>query len=252
MNIFDIPCWTTNITKQQFTNIIKRSHIIVTQPISDNYRNKHYLSTSYIIKKAHPYCKIIIVDSCYFNFYYFDLSYKEFNNNRLSKPVDYHYNSLIECYKNKNTIQYYLDNYVNNIDLKSSEELEDIANNSLQILNERFNKNKNKYKGRNIYHISTSKFIKNNYKHKLLFYSMNHPTKHLIQFICKQIIKICKIPNTINYNVDKLNFTKCIIYKCISKNIHFNINQHTPLTKNCKNNEKIVKLYYDTYKSIKF
>lgn len=252
MNVFDIPCWTINIKKKHFTNIIKKCHIIITQAISDNYRDKHYLSTNYIIKKARPHCKIIIFDSCYFNFYYFDSKHIHFNNTKLNQPVGYHYNKLIECYKNNNTLQYYLDNYVNNIDYKTNEELENIANESLHILSERFKTNKNKYKGKNIYHISTSQFIKNNYKNKLLFYSINHPTKHLIQFICRQIIKICKIKNTINVNVDDLNFTKCILYKCISKIVHFNIEQHLPLTLHCKNNESITNLYYNTYKEINF
>ena len=99
--IFDIPCWTTNITKRRFTSIIKKCDIIITQAISDDYRNKHYLSTSYIIKKASRYSKIIIFDSCYFNFYYFDSTHINIDNNKLSKPVGYHYNKLIECYKNK-------------------------------------------------------------------------------------------------------------------------------------------------------
>ena len=36
---------------------------------------------------------------------------------------------------------------------------------------------------------------------------MNHPTKYVIQFICEKITNI-------------LDNTKCIIYKCISKNVN--------------------------------
>jgi hypothetical protein len=159
---------------------------------------------------------------------------------------------MIECYKNNFSIEHYIDNFINNVDLKTSEELETIAENSLNNLNIRYINNKNEYNGDNIFIISTYEFIKQNYKDKLLFYSMNHPTKYVIQFLCEEIIKILQIKNTINYNIDQLNNPKCILYKCISKNVNFDINQHTPLTKNNENIHKIVELYYDTYKKIGF
>jgi hypothetical protein len=79
---------------------------------------------------------------------------------------------------------------------------------------------------------------------------MNHPTKYLIQFICEQIIDILKIKNTINYNIDALDTPKCILYKCISKNVNFNIYENKPLLKNFNNVYNITKLYYDTYNNI--
>ena len=94
--------------------------------------------------------------------------------------------------------------------------------------------------------------VKQNYKEKLLFYSMNHPTKYVIQFICEEIIKYLQIENTINYDIDLLSNTKCILYKCISKNINFDINNHNPLTLNNTDINKITQLYYDTYKEIGF
>ena len=255
-NIFHIQCWTTECKKETFIDIIKKCDIIITQPINDNYRGVDYLSTNFIIKHINHKCKIIIFDNCYFNFYYFDLTYKKFNNENLRKPTDYHYNKMIECYNNNYSIEYYIDNYVNNENLKTSQELEEIANNSLEELEKRYNSNKEKYNKNNIYIISISEFIKNNYKNKLLFYSMNHPTKYLIQYICLEIIKILQIPNTINYDIDKLNNSKCIIYKCIQKNVNFDITNHESLLSieldTISNNYDIIKLYYDTYKSIIF
>ncbi len=251
-NIFHIECWSDNIDKQYFTDIIKKCNIIITQPINDNYKNVDYLSTSFIIKNKNTDCKLIIFDSCYFNFYYFDLTYKMFNNEILHKPIDYHYNKMIECYINNYSKKYYITHFVNNLDLKSSEELEMIAQNSLNELKNRNENNLKTYNDKNMYVIGTYEYVKNNYKDKLLFYSMNHPTKYLIQFICEKIIDILQIPNNIDYNIDLLASTKCILYKCISKNVNFNINNHGALTLGIKDIKKITELYYNKYKEIGF
>ena len=251
-NIFHIECWKNHIDKEYFTDIINKCHVIITQPINDNYRDVDYLSTSYIIKHKNPDCKLIIFDSCYFNFYYFDLTNKMFNNDLLRKPIDYHYNKMIECYNNNNSIEHYITHFVNNLDLKSSEELETIAQDSLNELQNRNKENKEKYNDKYVYVIGTYEYIKSNYKNELLFYSMNHPTKYLIQFICKEIISILQINNTIDYTVDTLANTKCILYKCISKNVNFDINNHNVETLGITDINKITQLYYNTYKEIGF
>jgi hypothetical protein len=253
-NIFHIECWKEDIDKQYFTNIINKCNIIITQPIQDQYRDVDYLSTSYIIKHKKSDCKLIIFDSCYFNFYYFDLTHKKFNNNILHKPCFCHYNKMIECYNNNKSIEYYISNFVNNLHLKTSEELETIAQNSLDELQNKNKNNKEKYNAEYTYLIGTYEYIKHNYKDKLLFYSMNHPTKYLMQFICEQIIDILQLQNHIDYNldynIDTLAKTKCILYKCISKIVNFDINVCTSLTRGVEGSDKITQLYYDTYKEI--
>jgi hypothetical protein len=249
--IYNIPCWTTNYDKQTFTDIVNKCDIIVTQPINDNYRDVDFLSTSYIIANSKTYSKIIICDSCHFDFYYFDLSYKHFNEKLVQQPIDYHYNKLIECYSKNLPIETYINEYINNIELKTCEELETIATNSLNELQKRYIINVNKYNNNSrISCISTHDFIKNNYKEKLLFYSMNHPTNFVIQYICEEIINILLFPNTINYTIDILSSPKCILYKCIQKNVNFNIDNHKPSTLDKQNIYEISQLYYNTYKDL--
>ncbi len=248
-NIFHLEC-CRDINKDYFTDIIMKCDIIITQPINDNYRDVDYLSTNYIIKHKQSNCKLIICDSCYFNFYYFDLTYKYFNNELLHKPIDYHYNNMINCYNQKLSIDHYITNFIDNMDLKSSEELETIAQDSLNELKNRNIHNKEKYNDTNMFIIQTYDYVKNNYKDKLLFYSMNHPTKYLIQFICEQIVDILKIENTINCDIDLLKHTKCILYKCISKNVHFDIKNHNSLILGNTDNNTITQLYYDAYKEV--
>jgi hypothetical protein len=248
--IHNVQCWTGVVDKIKFTNTIKKCNIIITQPIKNNYRNVDYLSTDYIIKNASPKCKIIIFDSCYFDFYYPDLVCKQINGKSFDKPSVYQYNKMIESFKNNYTVDEYLAKYVNNVNLKSKDELENLANKSLRDLKERYNSNIKNYKKPNTHIISTHDYIKNNYKNKLLFYSMNHPTKYVIQNICEEITKFLKIKNTINYTVDELAVTKCILYKCIQKNVHFDINNHIPLVSNKTNVKEITQAYYNAFRSI--
>jgi len=249
-NVKNVECWKEHIDRDYFSDLIKNSDIIITQHINDNYRDVDYLSTSFIIKNKKIDCKLIIFDSCYFNFYYFDLAYRMFDDKLLRKPIDYHYNKMIECYINNSSIEHYITYYVNNLDLKSSEELETIAQNSLEELYNRNKNNKEKYNDNNMYVIGTYEYIKNNYKDKLLFYSMNHPTKYVIQFICENIINILQIQNTINYDIDLLDNPRCILYKCISKNVNFDINNQNVLTSGITDINNITQLYYDTYNKI--
>ena len=246
-----VPCYSTDITAEAFTNLIKESAVIITQPIKENYREQFYLSTQYIIETASKDCKIIIYDSCHFDFYYFDLTYKWLNSTIFKEPHDYHYNGLITTYKDKLTIDAYLENYVNNPSLKSPEDLEALANKSLDELNRRYNATYEKYGSyTNVSVISIYEFVKANYKNKLLFYSMNHPTNILIQYICEEISKLIPIQCNINYTIDMLAEYRGILYKCIQPVVNFNIDNHAPLTLKISSVKDIAQIYYTVYDRI--
>jgi hypothetical protein len=160
---------------------------------------------------------------------------------------------MIYCYHNNISIENYINNYVNNKDLFSKEELENIANESIYKLYIKHQENIEKYKDfKNINVISCVHYIKYNYKDKLLFYSMNHPTKYIFHNLAEQIIDILYLECNIEYNIDFLDNPKCIIYKCIQNNVNFNIEEYMPLTCGKTDLYEITKLYYDTYKDIEF
>jgi len=252
-NQYHIQCYSTDITHDEFDKILKVCDYIITQPIPDNYRDKIYLSTQYIINNCKKDCKIIIYQRQYFNLYYFDTTYKNFNGDILHLPNDYHYNELINYYKNNKSIIEYIDQVVNNINFKSKEELEEIANNSISYLIEKDKHIIDKYLvNDNIHYISIVNYIKNNYKKKLLFYSMNHPTKILLQPICKKITEILNIENTIDYNIDPLNNPRCILYKCVENILDFKISNDNVILSDKTNINDIIQLYYDTYNNIGF
>ena len=244
-NTSHIFCGSTELDKESFTEIIKNQDIIITQPLKEGYRNVDYLSLDYILQHKKPTCKVIIFNCLKFSFYYFDQIYIHASKNNITD----HYRSMIECFEKGDTIDYYLANYVYNVDLKTSAELEVIANHSLNEIYERDLITKEKYESDNVYVIPTFNFIKENYKDKLLFYTDSVPTRHMIQYICECILNISQIPNTINYNMDILFCTKSILYKCIQKNVNFNIEDNIPTLKNVIGDfYKIVELYYDTYR----
>jgi hypothetical protein len=249
--VFIIECFSTTIESDEFTNIIKKSDIIITQPVCDNYRNKDYLSTKYIIDNRKSDCKIILFNPFYFNFYYFDLTYKRLNNNELLKvPIDYHYNDMITCYKLELPIEKYFEYYVDNIYYKNNDDLDKLADESFIELDNRYKSMLDEYvnNNNNIFPIYITDFIKNNYKDRLLFYSMNHPTKFLLQLICDEIIKVLGIETNIDYDIDPLDTPKCILYKCIQNGVHFNIYDYNSLTLNKSGNYIITKLYFESYK----
>ena len=47
-----LDCYTQENDEEYMLNKYKNADIIITQPIEDNYRDKTYLSTSYIIKNC--------------------------------------------------------------------------------------------------------------------------------------------------------------------------------------------------------
>jgi hypothetical protein len=274
---YHIQCYSTNISKEDFNNILNICDIIITQPIPDNYRDKDYLSTTYIINNCKKDCKVLIYQRQYFNFYYYNTIYYKFKDDVLHIPNDYHYGHMIEYYKKNKNVDDFMNEIVFNMNLKSKDDLESIANESIQYLVERDKDIVNKYikntmnlskhsedkellsvanaidntSKSNILYVSVVQYIKDNYKNKLLFYSMNHPTKVLLQYVAQEIVTKLNLKNSINYQIDPLNEPKCIIYSCIQNALNFNIfNENVQL---CDKHDikSIVNLYYDTYNSIK-
>tara|TARA_B100000886_G_scaffold273238_1_gene197156 strand:+ start:212 stop:1063 length:852 start_codon:yes stop_codon:yes gene_type:complete len=256
-NVEYLDCFLQDNDEMFMINKYKNADVIITQPINDNYRDKHYLSTSYIIKNCKNTCKIIIIDSLYFSFYYCDLTYTFFKNEMLPVPEHYHHQYIIDCYKNNVSVNDCINQYINNIDLLSKKELENKADDSIKELKNRYEENKIKYNQENVYFVYTGNYIRDNYKDKLLFYSMNHPTYHLLKFVSEQIVSILEFKN-INYTFYEIDNAKCIIYKCIQKVVNFNIEEcqlkiqdrHSGEIKSTI--EDICKLYYDTYDRINF
>lgn len=247
-----IICHQTKINEKNFLKIIKKSNIIIMTLVSENYREKKFLSSKFILENARKNTKIIILPSFYFDYYYIDLKYiKNEKGEKIGTPIDYHHEFIIDSYKNNITIENVIKDYIENENLLSLKELEDKKNNSLNELKERELEGSKKYQNiRHYFFISSHDFILKNYKDKLLFYSMNHPTKYFFQYICKKILKLLNLPEKINMNIDPLSKTKCILYQCIQKGVSFSIKDNQPLIKEKRNIKDIINLYYSSYERI--
>jgi hypothetical protein len=225
-NLNFIPCFLTEYTDIEFDWIIKNSDIIITQPIVDNYRNKYYLSSNYVVNKCKENAIIIFLNNCHFDFYYIDLKYKS---------DKYCHEYIIDCINNNKDVDHYKKMYVENSNLKTKDELQEIFDKNINNLKKRY-EDMFKYRKQNTYFITIIPFIEKNYKDKLLFYTFNHPTKYLLQYIALEIIKILHIPNTIDYHLDPFSQNeKCILYSCIQKMVNFDIRNHAPYMNNCNN-----------------
>ena len=219
-NITYICCFSTLLSDLEFDAIFKQSDIIITQPIHDNYRDRYYLASNYVVNKCKEGAIIIFVNNCHFDFYYLDLIY--------DKSDKYSHNYITDCIQKNLGVDYYKKTYVENKDLKTKEELEVILNTTIESLQSRYD-DMLQYRKPYTQFINIIPFIKENYKEKLLFYTFNHPSKHLLQFIALEIIKLLQLPNTINTNLDPFSNDRYILYSCIQKMVHFNISQCKPL-----------------------
>ena len=247
-----ISCFDTNLNKEEFKNIIKNYDIIITQPIKDDYRNKDYLGTNFVLNNVN-YEKVIIFNSCYFDFYYPDSTYLYNNMIYISKQVNYHHKYMVNYYKNKKSTKKYIEEVINNENLFSIDYIEKKGIDSLNILENKYNimiQNYNKF--RNVYFINIVDFIKNNYKDKLLFYTNNHPTKYLEQYIAKEIVNILNLKFNINYEIDAHYPVKLILYKSIQSVVNFNINDYKPLICGNTNINLITKIYFNYYDNCNF
>lgn len=245
-----IQCYQDNVTQQDFTERLKTTDLVITQPIRDDYLGKEYLSTNYILRNCKPDCKVIILPSYRFTLYHFDVFY----SNKIKGPCDNHYTNMIECYKQGKSVDYYLENYVNNINLKSKEELEQIVDDNLKELDNRYNDSQ-KYKiiHTNVITLPISNFIRKNYKDTLLFHTIKHPTKALFHHVCHEILNILNIENTMDYWTDHLSGNiRNIMYKCVEQVINFK--QSVPLIdfNNAYHHDvkSVTQFYYNGYKQL--
>jgi hypothetical protein len=241
-----IICHKTDISKEQFIHKIKNADAIITQHISNGYRGKDYLGTNFILSHADISTKIVIVDTCYFKTYFYDY---------VPSPL---WASSVSAYSYKSMLTYiyngkHIDEYINDILLNPQHTTLSFLNNFLEndfnqyeMRHRLVNKNFSREVYQNLEFIHISDFIKNNFKDKLLFYSVNHPSKHVLQYIASEIISLLDIDATINYHCDPLAAEKCIIFSSVKSLVNFDL--PTPYIRDkTQGIYEICKRYWDAY-----
>ena len=244
-----VACYESEITDNEFTDIILDSDVIITQHINQNYRDKNYLSTDYIMNIKRPDTKIIIFDSLHFSFYHFDTEYKMLDDKQIiDEPIHYHYNKMVEFYKSNRSVNDFLNCVVENKDFKTKFEMETILNECITNLKDRYQRNINKYDDENnCYVVSAHKYIEDNFKYKLLFYSFNHPSYHVLEFIAKKVCNILDISPKLLDNFDPLSNPCCILYKCITHLVEFDLDVYKSQIDDIFGDTSVTQHYYDVY-----
>lgn len=248
-NVVSIQCFRNVKSKAEFDMIIQNQDIILTSFINYDYKIPYYC-THYVVNNSKKECKVIVLPSIFFDFYYFDIV----SNIKLRIPVDYHYYGMIYCYLNDMSFEDYINKYVKNNYLHSATYLENRALLSFKEMNYRDNLTRQilgKFCFKKVCYLSPTNYIMCNYKDKLLFHSSNHPTKYVFNCLC---IHICKELGfdfeIINYQICPLEKCKCIIYKCIQNVVNFKVDDVEVRINDVYGLWDVCKKYYDSYDNL--
>ena len=265
--LYDCDLFSSHInTCEDLDNIylkLDKYELILIQP-HYNYRNNSKYNINSIVKHVNKDCKIIIIPSSYFNFYYPYLTYAYSDDTMLRSPSDYHDKNFISLYnvnkkerekENKKDIKEEYKKMLNDKSLMSKDELKKMANGSIAELKRRENAFMTEDYGVELdyKYIVISDFIKDNYKKKLLFYSMNHPTYYLFEYVTNEVLKVLDLEiymNTFKFS-DPLSNLHPPIYKCVENVVKFNTGKYFPVINNIVDIDKISDMYIESYKKCK-
>lgn len=251
-NIFDVSIISIHLPfdQEKTLDCIKNADIIVAQRIRQAYGNA---STISVLEHRKYNSVVILYNSCYMKLYYFDSTYYTYNNIGINEPCPYHYNSIINSYKNNLSVDQCDEYYIKNKFLQNKNQLLSIFNNDLEQLSLRYKDIIDMvHSKKQTYTIDIVNFIRNNYNRYLLFYSFNHPANILLKYICEQIVDILKIKNTINNSTTQLGQHRCILYTCLSNILDFDISKYPTRINNIinTNSKNIINEYYTIYNKL--
>jgi hypothetical protein len=75
--------------------------------------------------------------------------------------------------------------------------------------------------------IVISDFIRENYRKLQLFYTLNHPSRHLLQHICAGILSHLKLPLNYNMSIDPLRNSRSPIYPAVRRALKLEFTQES-------------------------
>lgn len=250
-----VACQETDLSENEFLQLIKQQDFIITVPINKEYRNKGYLSTEYILQNKKTETKVLIFVSLHSHYYYFDYGHIIDDGVFIKEPHYLHFKSLFNFYKQGKTEKQFIDECAFNENFKSYQELEAFANNDVEELSRRqlllidLQKQYN-----NIIVIDAVKFIKDNYRDHQMFFSLNHPSNYLLYFIAEQVLEHIELPIHLVDKTIKAFDDKFFLYACQQKYFKFDIYERpVDYRMICNNNnidslEKAVSYFYNSYK----
>jgi len=244
-----------NISKEEIDNfykIIDKLDLLIIQPIDDNYKNYYKCSTKSILKNIRKDCKVIMFPSIYFTGYYPNIVHnyiKEIN-------IIVHDINIIKNFINSKDKESFIKDcidIINDTNFYSKEFINNNINTSLKELENRETNANINYKPNNF--IKLSNFIRENYKKKILFLSLNHQNKYIYRYMSDKILELLLFEK-IDYPEEldpQLNLESCIVYKSVINTIN------KDLTKNIFSQRELpsvnlktfLEFHYDKYSRVK-
>ena len=236
LGIFYVPDLKPDDLDNLYKNILPNIDILFIQPIRDDYYGNFKYSTKSMLMNIKKNCLVVIFPSCYFSFYHPFLKtiMNDKYNEHLIKPSWYSHDiELIRIFLYAKSDEEIITNYkyiINSPHFIKKKFLEKSFENNIKELVRREN-NYPKFVPsipNKVLHIKSSKFISENYKKKLLFYSFAHPTKYMYKFLVDTIllflgIPLQQYPDYLDPHHDPLANNKMPLYKSIEQVIDFNI-----------------------------
>jgi len=243
-----VTCHLTDINEDAFKNKIQSADIIITQPISDDYRGSKHLSLKFIVENAKEDSKVMVFPSLFGGCYYPDLSYPvDALGRKIETPCPYHYKTMIKYFLKNKSQKQFMDEIVNNENFMSTEEMDDFANSLLGRMEESESKSKARFPS--IQLIRCADYIKKEWKNKLLFHASNHGTKYMYQYVAENINFLLDGRLNINYEIEcHRRPIRNIIYSCFSKVLNFEIPSDSRLPSGAVGVENVVSEYFRSYR----
>ena len=267
-NVTAIRCYETDISESDFNEIVKNSDYIITLPISENYRDKNYLSFKYILENVKETCKIIVFAPLDFDLYFFDQINSFYHNQQLlTQPSTFHFKTLFDYFRNGKSIKNFLDECFYNENFKNSEDLELILNNCLSETKKREDLALNLMSNRdNSYLIPMRQFFMDKHKNFMLHNSHNHPSPITFIYMAEYILNIIGMDtNKIDRQTDPFGYCTEIygnkqsypLYSCIKKYLNFDTSDYKSCFYGTLNEgNKLIdikdacEIYYESYKNL--
>lgn len=204
--ILSFPVYETSdeIMKNVIDNILPNCNLILSQPVSSDYRGELF-STKYLRSKIPPNSIHLIIVNSYFTGYDpipFQLT--DMENNFLDiKGINYMPSCCVTNFINNN-FEKAIEDW-NNPEYYTKEQL---SINYKYSINQLKNREKKVFDNDFDIDIKISDFIEKNYKKIFLFHTYNHPTNVLLIELTKRILNKLNIKNTkVNINNELLNRT---------------------------------------------
>ena len=247
------------ITKKsipELYNNISNCDYLICNHINTGYRNNIGLDTKTLIQHTHKHTKIIILPSIHWTGQTPELFYfKNFDGiSNITETFDYHNKIILYLYINgfteKKTSEILISNYNSHIKLNKNflhEADLELLKREQQICNQYAN-----FQEKKIEIILFSEFIKNNYKFSRLFWTFNHPTSLLLNYITKNIYKLLENKDVLLHNNEEiLNNSffpiSSLVYRYLGCSFFNSISFR--LRNKYYSSLELVKLYFDFYKN---